>query len=163
MAPEVDFESGPRPIDIRTLARRQRWLMWLLLASMLLLIPTSSISIANSQSTFIRWLIGAVYVAAYLVIDFLLLMVLAAKNEHRRIMVLYGLLMLAPCVNLFILAVVLCDVNLTLRRARLRVGLFGVDTSEVERLLNPQLCQNCSYDLHGNVSGTCPECGRNIA
>ena len=27
----------------------------------------------------------------------------------------------------------------------------------------PKLCRKCSYDLTGNVSGVCPECGSPIA
>lgn len=30
------------------------------------------------------------------------------------------------------------------------------------RRRKPNECMNCSYDLTGNVSGTCPECGTNI-
>jgi hypothetical protein len=27
----------------------------------------------------------------------------------------------------------------------------------------PGLCEKCGYDLTGNVSGVCPECGRSVA
>ena len=31
------------------------------------------------------------------------------------------------------------------------------------RRIPPGHCQKCSYDLSGNVSGKCPECGKPIA
>ena len=34
---------------------------------------------------------------------------------------------------------------------------------EDELLANPKLCRTCAYDLTGNVSGVCPECGAHIA
>lgn len=30
------------------------------------------------------------------------------------------------------------------------------------RLIPPGHCQRCAYDLMGNVSGVCPECGRRV-
>ena len=32
----------------------------------------------------------------------------------------------------------------------------------IDRRIPPHCCQGCGYDLTGNVSGTCPECGERI-
>lgn len=40
---------------------------------------------------------------------------------------------------------------------------FSVGTREAEKMRDRLLrgdCMYCGYDLTGNVSGTCPECGR---
>jgi hypothetical protein len=31
------------------------------------------------------------------------------------------------------------------------------------RLRRPELCRACGYNLHGNISGVCPECGTSAA
>ena len=43
------------------------------------------------------------------------------------------------------------------------VSLVFVSIREVIRSRDrPGLCRNCQYDLTGNVSGVCPECGSKI-
>jgi len=71
--------------------------------------------------------------------------------------------MLAPCVNLFVLLLINASATRTLRRAGVRVRFMGVDPDELERALNTDLCKGCGYNLTGNVSGICPECGRPTA
>ncbi|MCC6359139.1 MAG: hypothetical protein IT450_10360 [Phycisphaerales bacterium] len=45
--------------------------------------------------------------------------------------------------------------------------LFGAPAAWIWRRdcrrIKPGRCPNCGYDLTGNVSGTCPECGRAVA
>ena len=41
------------------------------------------------------------------------------------------------------------------------VGLIAMPLSR--RQPDPRLCTRCGYDLTGNVSGTCPECGTGVA
>ena len=38
-------------------------------------------------------------------------------------------------------------------------GLFGTARETAERFLEDRCCRQCGYDLTGNVSGRCPECG----
>ena len=52
--------------------------------------------------------------------------------------------------------------QVSLQRAGLHVGFMGVNQDDIERVLNPRLCTICGYDLTGNVTGICPECGRPI-
>lgn len=89
-------------------------------------------------------------------------LLLTAQGKHPVIIIACGVLMLAPCANLLLLVLVNMSVTRTLRRAGLHVGLMGVKGEEVERIVNPELCSGCGYNLTGNVSGYCPECGRAV-
>lgn len=89
-------------------------------------------------------------------------LLLTAQGSHVLIIIACGILMLAPCVNLLLLLLVSMSVTRTLRRAGLHVGLMGVNDEDVERIVNQELCNGCGYNLTGNVSGCCPECGRAI-
>jgi hypothetical protein len=70
--------------------------------------------------------------------------------------------MLAPSVDLILLVLINESATITLREAGLRVGLTGVKQDDLERVLNPALCTGCGYELMGNVSGICHECGREV-
>jgi hypothetical protein len=41
-------------------------------------------------------------------------------------------------------------------------GLIHLVRETVQRRIPPHCCQSCGYDLTGNTSGTCPECGEEI-
>ena len=52
------------------------------------------------------------------------------------------------------------DESIPLKRKCLRCGaLFAGDSAKPPRT---GVCPICGYDLTGNVSGRCPECGRKI-
>ncbi len=46
-----------------------------------------------------------------------------------------------------------------LRKCGVRAGFLGTREVHVATALHPHLCRNCEYDLTGNVSNICPECG----
>ena len=53
-------------------------------------------------------------------------------------------------------SVLLCVVSRdVLRSVRLRIERY-----RIRRRITCGLCPACGYDLTGNVSGVCPECGR---
>ena len=41
-------------------------------------------------------------------------------------------------------------------------GLADLFLTRVRRFASPQECRTCGYDLTGNTSGTCPECGTSV-
>jgi hypothetical protein len=41
-------------------------------------------------------------------------------------------------------------------------GLADLFLKRLRRFVNPQECRTCGYDLTGNTSGTCPECGTSV-
>ncbi|MDO8630091.1 MAG: hypothetical protein Q7R41_06315 [Phycisphaerales bacterium] len=149
-----------RQPDLRKLARRQRWLIWLvalsLLSQVLLRLPLGQFAFV------MRWIVIVVQLLITLLIVVGVVRALISQGNHPVIIVLSGVLMLAPCANLFVLLFVNRSVTRTLRRAGVRVGFWGAKPEDVERALNPMLCRACGYDLTGNVSGRCPECGAEV-
>ena len=149
-----------RTPDIRKLARRQRWVIWLVLLGI----------VAQFLPFFHQGRYGMIVIVValllqmvvYLVMIVGVILLLTAGGTHVVITILCGVLMLAPCGNIVVLLLVNMSVTRTLRRAGLHVGFMGVNPDEVERTINPELCTGCGYNLTGNVSGYCPECGRVI-
>jgi hypothetical protein len=152
-----------RKPDIRKLAQRQRWMIWLILVSILtqcspmFMVPGSVTLVAPGSLVFV--LLTALQMAIYVCMIVGVVLMLAARGAHVLLIGLCGILMIAPCINLMVLLLVNMSATRTLRRAGIRVGLMGADPEEVERMVNPDLCNECGYNLTGNVSGHCPECG----
>jgi hypothetical protein len=149
-----------RTPNLRKLARRQRWMLWLVLAALLsyglLFLPWGEYGlVVASLATLLQLVIAVLMILG-------VILLLTAQGNHIVVVILCGFLMLAPCGNLVVLLFVNMSVTRTLRRAGLHVGLMGVVPDELERILNPGLCNGCGYNLTGNVSGYCPECGRPI-
>ncbi len=149
-----------RQPDIRKLAQRQRWLIWLVLISMLTqfspLLPWGQFHFA------LLVVAGALQILCYVSMVVGVILLLTARDTHPIWIILNALLMIAPCANMLTLILVNSMVTRTLKKSGLRVGLMGVDPDEVERILNPDLCKTCGYNLTGNQSGTCPECGTEV-
>jgi len=72
------------------------------------------------------------------------------------------ILLFVPVANLGVLVALSESANRAFRRVGIRVGFMGVADEVVRRRLLTNLCIECGYDLTGNVSGICPECGSPI-
>ena len=151
--------SKPAP-DIRKLARRQRWMIWLVLIT----IAVQFLPILYRGQYGMIVVVGSavlqIVIHVLMIVGVVLL--LTAQRTHILITIICAILMLAPCGNLLVLLLVNMSVTRTLRRAELHVGFMGVKDNVVARIINPELCSGCGYNLTGNVSGYCPECGRPI-
>ncbi len=154
-----DFYRGGK--DLRRVARVQRLLLWFVLtmivmqfapALMLAALPSSMQDVATIG-------MGALLIGLQLAILFQLLHLMSALRDHLLVRILVGVLMFAPCVNILILILVNRHATRALRAAGLKVGLLGVKDEVVVRMLSANRCHICGYDLTGNVSGRCPECG----
>ncbi len=144
-------------IMVRKLARRQRWLQWIILvwlgAYAYLLFALVSRDIVLIALAVVTW-IGS-------------LIACLAGMLRMAITLRYGvalcILLIATCwipfINLLMLLFVNSLATKVLRRAGVRVGFLGAKDSDVVRRLSPFLCLTCGYNLTGNVSGICPECG----
>ena len=149
-------------VDIRLVAKRQRMLLWLILAMLVMqFVPFMAMQAGQ---------IGAVTAALIPILSLVVLvfvvigvvMMLAALQRYIILIILFAILMIAPCINLLVLLIANSMATRALRAAGLRVSLMGVKDEDVVRLLSPNLCRQCAYDLTGNVSGRCPECGTPI-
>ena len=155
----VPVRPGPN-IDYRVLARRQRWILWLLL--FVIASQFTPLLLGGGVQLIVAVLATIVQIGMYIVMLVGVVLLLAARRTHVAIIIVCGFLMLAPCVNLLVLVFVNMSVTSTLRKAGLHVGFMGVKDEEVVRLTSPHLCSFCGYNLTGNVSGFCPECGRPV-
>lgn len=147
-----------RTPDLRKLAMRQRWMLWIVLAAILL--QFSPLFPWGQFGMVFMVLLGLFQVAVTLLMLIGMILMMASQGTHPVIIVILALLMLVPCANLIVVLLVNTSATRTLRKAGLKVGLMGVNPESVERTLNPALCKGCGYDLTGNVSGLCSECGR---
>ena len=153
-----------RSPNLRKLARRQRWVLWFVLVLIVTYFAQIGFLLAPSPEVLVVLAIAAplLQLAVTLGLVIYVLLLLAAHGTHWAVIVLCAVFMLAPCANLLLLFMINRSVTSTLRRAGLRVGLMGVKEDDLERVLNPALCTHCGYDLTGNVSGICPECGSQL-
>ena len=151
-----------RSPDIRKLARRQRGVLWLILAGLtiyglqFLLAPYI---VGTDLDMVVFGILTVAHLALSIGVSVFVALVLHAMGVHLVWIVLLTLLSFAPCANLLILVFMNAAATRRLRSAGLRVRFMGVDPEELERVLNPNLCKTCGYDLTGNISGVCPECG----
>jgi hypothetical protein len=144
--------------NVRQLAQRQRWLIWLVLIGigvhLLWFVPWG----ARTQHVF--FILIAFQLILWLVSIVVVVLALIAEGTHPVITTACAILMLAPCTNLLLLIMMNLSFSRTLRRSGLKVGFLGISQDRVNKAMNPSLCAGCGYDLTGNISGVCSECGR---
>jgi hypothetical protein len=147
--------------DIRLVARRQRLLIWMVLATL----ATFFLSCLSPPLSQGRALVLALSGLALLLQLFVIVgtvMLMCALRTNIVMLLVVCILMLVPFISLVILLLENRHATLVLRKAGLSVGFMGVKDEVVVRLLAPNLCRKCGYNLTGNVSGICPECGTPI-
>lgn len=149
-----------RNIDLRLVARWQRTIIWAIVAQGFLywvVAVNPALWIGQPGMLQLILFIGAIALNAALIVQFMAAMKIALG---WRILAL--VLSFAPCVPLGVLLLVNDRAIRMLREAGLRVGLMGVADAEIVRLLSTDSCRKCGYNLYGNVSGVCPECGTRV-
>jgi len=152
-------------LDVRLIARRQRRLIWLVLAS----VASMAISCLGSPVALMRSGAAAMILVAVIDVGLRLaawvgtILLMRALRTNLVVLIICAVLMLIPFINLLILLMENLRATRTLRRAGLRVGFMGVKDQDVIIRLAPHVCRTCGYDLTGNVSGRCPECGAVVA
>ncbi|MBI1827795.1 MAG: hypothetical protein HY287_02690 [Planctomycetes bacterium] len=146
--------------DLRRLAKRQRGIIWLIAAS--ILAQAIVFSIPATQTPSITLMLAYFQTLVSILIGVGVIRALIAQGNNIIAIALCSLLAFAPSGNILLLIMVSISVTGTLRQAGIRVGFMGAKDDEVLRALNPMLCRGCGYDLTGNVSGRCPECGRDV-
>ena len=151
-------------VDIRLLARWHRRLRWLLVVAVVGYVPLTLLPYLRVPRPLY---LSVPYVIVYLLVLAILaiggVQVARVLRMGRVAIITCACLMVLPYAALFLLLGINIMASTTLRNAGLHVGLLGVKDEEVVRVLCPNLCRQCGYDLTGNVSGRCPECGTAIA
>lgn len=166
----------PAGYDLRLLAGRQRLLLWAILSALLfscvspliffagvntMVGPTPGGSPALSTFALIMGMaIPMIQIGATVFTVVVSILVMAASRTHIFFRILAALFLFIPLVNLITLLSINRRVTKILRDSGLRVGFMGVKDSDVANLLSGHICVQCGYDLTGNVSGFCTECGR---
>jgi hypothetical protein len=156
-----------RQPDLRKLGRRQRGILWLILAGivlygMQLLVLDSAFGLGGDFEVVMLVFLTLVQIALTIGTAVYVALILSALGVHPVWIVLWTVLAIAPCANLLILVFMNAAATRELRKAGLQVRFMGVDPEELQRVLDPNLCNTCGYDLTGNISGICPECGRPV-
>jgi hypothetical protein len=143
-------------VDLRMVARRQRLLLWFVLAALLAQFLAGTLP---PMHPLLGLAAGLVTVGVQITIVICVVQLLSALRLVVAVRALYIVLLLVPCAGIITLLVVNHQATAALRRAGLRVGFMGVKDEDLTRLLDQYRCHTCGYSLIGNVSGRCPECG----
>lgn len=145
-------------MDLRLVAKRQRFLIWCILLSILLTcLPFGIGPYLESDFVIVAWIIFAWGLRITIIVGVVMLM--AALGRHIVWRVLYCILCLVPILNLVLLLLINNHANRVMKKAGIRVGLMGARDEEVRQIVESEVCSTCGYNLTGNVSGICPECG----
>ncbi len=156
----VHFEPvfTPGGVDLRDVARFQRWLVRIfplvICADLFWILP---------PTPFVSWIEPMVF---HLVVVLVALVyevrLLIALNCPIGTGCLYFLLTFIPFLNLVVLFLTNARAIETLKAAGIRVGVMGVSDSAARAAMESNLCKKCGYNLTGNASGICPECGTSL-
>lgn len=164
--------SEPAPvrpsIDLRVLAQRQRWLLWAILLEavglvLVYFLGTFAVSITPNKVLF-SFISGQFSFFYFLVVRIAVIVIAIVTMASLRSLLIWRIFaiffLLIPYVSLLTLLLINRKATRLLRDSGLKVRFMGVRDVDVERLLSETLCHHCGYDLTGNVSGVCSECGR---
>ena len=158
-AREPDRSDRPAPapaIDPAQVASAQRWLLWHVLA---LLIVTATLCVAPVNAP--AWVATAklsLYAAVTLLTIAMSVRLSLACAGSGAMTLVAALLMFIPILNFALLASLNARATEILRARGVRVGVMGAPRAEIEKL-RPGACRSCGYDLTGLDAARCPECG----
>jgi hypothetical protein len=150
-------------VNMLLLARRQRWMLWLILASLLsvmLSIPVMRLGAMGGPVFIGTFAVGLFAIQIAVMLGTVGLLV--SMRTNFSLIVIGAALMCIPWISFLVLLLVNGRATQRLRKAGLKVGFMGVDDKQVVLKLGRDLCRKCGYNLTGNVSGVCPECGTRI-
>lgn len=154
-------------IDVDLVAIRQRRLIWCVMIMLLLTCLNPAIlALRLPQGGIVIDVLDIVIPLAVLALAVLAVVWVVATMSALRIHLAWRIilvpLLLVPLVGLLCLLLVNRRATKVLQLAGLHVGFMGVREEDVIRKFSQFLCTTCGYDLTGNVSGFCSECGTAI-
>lgn len=146
-----------RDTELCRIAHAHRRLLWVLLVSL----PCQALILLEFPVTWPpRYPTGVViiYLGISLLICRAMVGSLWARRKHPAVVVLSALPSLVPIGNLLLMEVEIRKAASALKSAGVVIGPFGASDDRVRRRIKHKVCR-CGYDLTGNVSRRCPECG----
>jgi|GEM_PF-3336712 len=155
--------SSNKVTNYHRLARDQRILAWLTV-----LFAAAHVALLFSDTSPGRIVVGAISIAGMIWVGLYLACAVAVgviASQLRMkpaIVLLIGILAFVPFVSLLPIIAVQARLNRFWKSVGLRPTVFGVDPAMAEGLQHGTRCAGCGYNLQGNESGVCPECGRAI-
>ena len=162
---DSDLQFVRDGINLRILARRQRQIIWLIGAALIVLVaqfPLLGFIRVFHLPPLLIWIMYSLFWGLQLMVivgTFLLVRTLGMRWYFLPII---AVIMLMPLINLIFLVMENGAATSMLKKAGLDVGFWGVADEIVVRRLSAEVCSQCGYNLTGNVSGICPECGTMI-
>lgn len=155
-AVRVRFHAGD--FDLVEVARGQRWLLRSLLFAMggqALFYFGPPVVVWGYTVTFLEFLPTLVLMAG-------VYKIVHAVDEASDKALVSAMTMFIPIINIVVLIAVNSRAGQVLRSAGLHVGILGAPHEMAEAAMDPTKCKSCGYDLTGNASGVCSECGKSI-
>lgn len=152
--PQADWVRGG--VDLRGVAEKQRKLIAVIGVQLLCYFATWGLAQAIPALALV---VGLTYLVLIVLSVVFAVQLLGALGSGLGVRILVVILMFAPCINLITLLVVNNQATTALRMAGVKVGFFGARDDEVLQRLSRNACRQCGYNLIGNTTGICPECG----
>ncbi len=162
---DIKYTHDPPPcwvvhgVDLRRVARLQRGMFWCLLAIAAIV---AVVPLAANQAVF-GYALGAAWLAFLFAPIVLGGELLGVLNTRVAWMVFAALLFMVPGMNLIVMLYLYFRAKSELERVGLRPGLLGISDARLREHFAVPRCESCGYNLTGNVSGVCAECGSPIA
>ncbi|HUN82210.1 MAG TPA: hypothetical protein VMV81_11955, partial [Phycisphaerae bacterium] len=161
-------DSDPRfirnGINVRILARRQRQIVWLFWAALIAFGLETSLEFLAAGFRLSRM----VFIASVGVLWTMKIIVALGTVVLLRVLGMRWIwlpflavgMALVSFVSMVVLLLQNNKVMKMLKSAGFDFGYYGTSDEAVVWQLSGTHCVQCGYDLTGNTSGTCPECGR---
>jgi hypothetical protein len=150
--------------NLRDIARHHRWVMIALAATSIYYFVALPLNLLPSLGPcglsglpFMVSLFVFIAIKLYSLTSFVRLS--ESLNDPVIVSIIQFLLMFVFLIDVAILAIAALPRALTVRAAGVNIRWYWISPTLVSRQMSAELCTRCGYNLTGNVSGRCPECG----
>lgn len=150
-------------VDLVELALFHRWVIPCAATAALtqLVLPVASMSLPTAPALFDS-LSVMVALAAWPLSLIVAFRMAVGLGSGAGIALSAAALSLIPGANIVVLVLLRDAASRQLKRAGIHLASATYRADVVARMLRGEICRQCAYDLTGNQSGRCPECGAEI-
>ncbi len=135
---------------------------WIVGASSMPMTPSALDSVLGTVMVLTNGALSLFVVLCYFVMTGLTIYHLSNIRINMQLRVLCLPICMVPFLHWVVAILIWVALNREWRSLGVRVGWWGPHAADVDRLRAGELCFGCGYDLRGNVTGVCPECGREV-